>query len=140
MGPYFGISPLALDVKLRPHLYLTIDPTSIAIPVPHLTAGLRPIQPRTRALAIPRRAVEIADRHGAQVCDLVEHPPAQLGRRLRDFWSVERFAHRFGKRRCNPSNRVEQGITVLSGPLSEGDPVSCLDVTELAPASDRHRS
>ena len=37
VGPYFGISPLALDVKLRPHLYLTIDPTSIAIPVPHLT-------------------------------------------------------------------------------------------------------
>ncbi|MEO8877437.1 MAG: MYXO-CTERM sorting domain-containing protein [Polyangiaceae bacterium] len=37
IGPYFGVSLLGLEVKLGKGFYLTIDPTSIAIPVPHVT-------------------------------------------------------------------------------------------------------
>lgn len=36
-GPYFGISPLGLEVKMGKGFYFTVDPDSIAIPVPHVT-------------------------------------------------------------------------------------------------------
>jgi len=38
-GPFFGISFLGAEWKISPGFYLTIDPTYIAIPVPHLTGA-----------------------------------------------------------------------------------------------------
>jgi hypothetical protein len=37
IGPYFGISFLGLEIKLGHGFYLTVDPDSIAIPIPHVT-------------------------------------------------------------------------------------------------------
>jgi hypothetical protein len=37
IGPYFGISLLGLEIKLGRGFYLTVDPDSIAIPIPHVT-------------------------------------------------------------------------------------------------------
>jgi hypothetical protein len=37
IGPYFGISLLGLEIKLGHGFYLTVDPDSIAIPIPHVT-------------------------------------------------------------------------------------------------------
>jgi hypothetical protein len=38
-GPFFGISFLGVEWKVSPGFYFTIDPTYIAIPVPHLTGA-----------------------------------------------------------------------------------------------------
>lgn len=37
IGPFVSVSLLGLEVKLQKGFYLTIDPTEIAIPVPHVT-------------------------------------------------------------------------------------------------------
>jgi hypothetical protein len=37
IGPYFGVSVLGLEIKLGRGFYLTVDPDSIAIPIPHVT-------------------------------------------------------------------------------------------------------
>lgn len=37
IGPYLGISLLGLEFKLGKGFYLTVDPDSIAVPVPHVT-------------------------------------------------------------------------------------------------------
>jgi hypothetical protein len=37
VGPFFGLSFLGVEWKMSPGFYLTIDPTYIAFPVPHLT-------------------------------------------------------------------------------------------------------
>ena len=36
-GPFFGVSFLGVEWKAAPGFYLTIDPTYIAIPIPHVT-------------------------------------------------------------------------------------------------------
>jgi len=38
-GPYFGLSFLGVEWKMTRGFYLTIDPTYIALPVPHLTGA-----------------------------------------------------------------------------------------------------
>jgi hypothetical protein len=38
-GPFFGLSFLGVEWKLTPGFYLTIDPTYIALPVPHVTGA-----------------------------------------------------------------------------------------------------
>jgi MYXO-CTERM domain-containing protein len=37
VGPFFGLSLLGAEWKAAPGIYLTIDPTYIALPMPHLT-------------------------------------------------------------------------------------------------------
>jgi opacity protein-like surface antigen len=37
VGPFFGLSFLGVEWKMSPGFYLTVDPTYIAFPVPHLT-------------------------------------------------------------------------------------------------------
>lgn len=37
VGPFFGVSLLGVEWKVARGFYLTIDPTYIAIPVPHVT-------------------------------------------------------------------------------------------------------
>jgi hypothetical protein len=39
VGPFFGLSFLGAELKVSPGFYLTIDPTYIAFPVPHLTGA-----------------------------------------------------------------------------------------------------
>ena len=36
-GPYFGLSLLGLEIKMGKGFYFTVDPDSIAVPVPHVT-------------------------------------------------------------------------------------------------------
>jgi len=36
-GPFFGLSLLGIEWKLSRGFYLTVDPTFIALPVPHVT-------------------------------------------------------------------------------------------------------
>jgi hypothetical protein len=38
-GPFFGLSFLGVEWKVSPGFYLTIDPTYLALPVPHVTAA-----------------------------------------------------------------------------------------------------
>lgn len=47
IGLYGGISPLGLEVKASRHIYLVINPMSIAVPVPHLT-GVPFVYPQYR--------------------------------------------------------------------------------------------
>jgi hypothetical protein len=37
VGPYMGLSFLGVEWKYSPGFYVTIDPTYIAFPVPHVT-------------------------------------------------------------------------------------------------------
>jgi hypothetical protein len=37
VGPFFGVSLLGVEWKAAPGFYLTLDPSYIAFPVPHLT-------------------------------------------------------------------------------------------------------
>jgi hypothetical protein len=39
VGPFFGLSFLGVEWKATPGFYVTIDPTYIALPVPHLTGA-----------------------------------------------------------------------------------------------------
>ena len=37
VGPYFGLSLLGLEIKMGKGFYFTVDPDSIAVPIPHVT-------------------------------------------------------------------------------------------------------